>query len=300
MSGFNSIRDIALSDEEGRVWLTQFRKMVASAANPTSGLVDYLYFAGSPPANFYASSPAISALVEASRGIYVPSVSPMKQFIKSLTTMSSAASATTTSNKRQKLIFADYLLYYPFLDTDAIGEEQILENTVPLPRYDAGQVIAVSQSAASAVGQFTINYTNQDGVAGRISQNTFTLNTVTGGGQVVSSGLSGAGFHPFIGLQNGDKGVKSIQSVTFTVGGGGLMALVIVKPLFTSVVTQECRRTTSTVFDSFGAADELNMIIHQAGCPEVKDGAVLGMFGQGFAGSLASSILVGLLETVWQ
>jgi len=70
--------------------------------------------------------------------------------------------------------------------------------------------------------------------------------------------------------------------------------------LFTSVVTQECRRTTSTTYDSFGAADQLDMIIHQAGTPQIIDGAVLGIFGQGFAGTLASSILVGLLETVWQ
>jgi hypothetical protein len=88
--------------------------------------------------------------------------------------------------------------------------------------------------------------------------------------------------------------------VTFTAAGGGLLALVIVKPLFTSVVSQECRRTTATTFDSFGAADQLDMIIHQAGCPEIKDGAVLGIFAQGFAGSLATSTLVGLLETVWQ
>lgn len=299
MAGFKSIGEYAAADTLGQVWITQFRKLVASAATTTSGLIDYLYFAGSPGANFYASSPSISALVEASRGIYVPSVSPRKQFIKSLTTMSGAASATTTTSQRQKLIMADYLLYYPFIDTDAVGEEQLLENTIAIPRYGYGQVIAVAQSAASAIGKFTMTYTNQDGVAGRVSQNTFTI-VVAGGGQVVSSAASGAGFHPYINLQAGDRGVQSIQSVTFTAAGGGLLALVIVHPLFTSVVSQECRRTTATVFDSFGSADQLDMIIHQAGCPEIKDGAVLGIFAQGFAGSLATSTLVGLLETVWQ
>ena len=299
MGGFSSIVDVARADEDGRVWQTQFRKMVASAATTTSGLIDYLYFAGSPAANFYASSPAVSALVESSRGIYIPSVSPCKQFIKTLTTMSGAASATTTTNQRQRLIVADYLLYYPFIDTDAVGEEQVLENTITIPRYSSGQVIAVAQSAASTIGRFTMTYTNQDGVAGRVSQGTFTV-VVAGGGQVVTTSSSGNGWHPYVNLQSGDRGVQSIQSVTFTGAGGGLLALVIVKPLFTSVVTQECRRTTSTVFDSFGAADQLDMIIHQAGCPEVKDGAVIGMFGQGFAGSLASSTLIGLLETVWQ
>jgi hypothetical protein len=40
-------------------------------------------------------------------------------------------------------------------------------------------------------------------------------------------------------------------------------------------------------------------IIHSAGAPQIKDGAVLNFFAQGNAGSLASSQLVGTIETVW-
>lgn len=298
--GFRSVGEFAQADLEGRTWVTGFRKMVASATTPTSGLVDMTYYAGSPPANFYASAPGVSALIEASKGFYLPAVGAgQTQHLKSLMVMSGAASATTISSQRQRLILCDYLLYYPFIDTDAIGEEQLMENTITLPRYQAGQVIAVSQSAASAVGQFTINYTNQDGTAGRVSQNTFTLSTLAGGGQVASSALSGAGFHPYIGLQAGDTGVRSIESITFTAAGGGLFALVIVKPIFSAYVTQECRRTTSSNLESYGAADRFDSLIHQAGCPEIKDGAVLGFMAQGYAGSLASSTLVGTIETVW-
>lgn len=299
MAGFRTVGEFAAADNAGRVWWTGFRKLLASPATLTSGLVDYLYYGGSPPANFYASAPYVAAQVEPQRGIYVPQVAPFRQFLKSLTVMSNAASATSTTNQRQKLILADYLLYYPFIDTDAVGEQQDLENPVALPRYGFGQVIAVSQSAASAVGQFTMTYTNESGVPGRVSQATFTLAGLTGGGQIATTGASGGGFHPYVALQPGDRGVKSIQSVTFTAAGGGLMALVIVKPLFTGYVTQECRVTTSGNIESLGAADQFDSIIHQAGAPEIKDGAVLGIFGQGFAGSLASSTLVGILETVW-
>lgn len=299
MPGLRSIGDIVAADYAGRCHIAQFRKVVASAATPTSGWVDYSYFAGLPTANFYASSPGVAAVLERSKGIYVPQVSPLKQFVKSLTVMSGAASATTTSSQRQRLMLCDYLMYYPFIDTDAIGEEQILENPITLPRYGSGMVMAVAQSAASTVGQFTMNYTNQNGVVGRTSQNTFTLSTLAGGGQIAATAASGAGFHPFIALQVGDTGVRSIQSVTFTAAGGGLMALVIVKPLLDHVVTQECRRTTSSVFDSFGAADEVIAIIHRQKMPQIVDGAVLNIMAQGFAGSLASSQLVGLLETVW-
>jgi hypothetical protein len=77
------------------------------------------------------------------------------------------------------------------------------------------------------------------------------------------------------------------------------MALVIVKPLLMHVVTQECRRTTSGNLESYGACDEFISVIHGAGAPQIKDGAVLGLMAAGYAGSLASSTLVGILETNW-
>jgi hypothetical protein len=298
MPGFSSIGEIPAADDAGRTWVTQFRKLVASAATATSGFVDYLYFAGSPAANFYASAPLVSAEVESERGIYSPDVAPYKKFLKNLTTMSAASSATATTNQRQRLIVADYLLYYPFIDTDAVGEEQAMENSVSLPRYTAGQVVAVAQSAASTVGTFTFTYTNQDGTSGRVSQAAYTL-AVAGGGQVVATAASDNGYHPYLALQTGDTGVRSIESCTFSAAGGGLMALVIVKPLITSVVSQECRRTTSGNLESYGSADSFDTVIHQAGMPEIKDGAVVGLLGQGYAGTLASSTLVGTLETIW-
>lgn len=298
MSGFASIGQFAAADELGQCWVTQFRKTVASAATTTSAWIDYSYFAGSPAANFYASSPALAARVEVERGIYVPTVAPASQHLQRLTVMT--ANTASAVNARQRLVLCDYLLYYPFIDTDAIGEEQLMTNApspgaATLPRYQFGKVVAVAQSAASTVGTFTFSYTNQAGVAGKISQPMSTF-AVAGGGQIVAADGTGASFNPFCNLALGDYGVKSIQSVTFTGAGGGLMALVIVKPLFFGYVTQECR-TTSNV--AYGAADEFMSVIHAAGAPAILDGAVLNFFAEGTAGSLASSQLVGTLETFW-
>ena len=293
MSGFSSVGEFAAADERGQCWLTQFRKTVASAATTTNAWIDYSYFAGSPAANFYASSPSVAAVVEASRGIYVPTVAPATQHLQRLNVMT--ANTATAVNARQRLILCDYLLYYPFIDTDAVGEQQDMDNTVTLPRYTSGRVIAVAQSAASTVGTFTFTYTNQDGTSGRVSPPISTF-AVAGGGQVVTANGVGASYNPYCGLAAGDSGVRSIESVTFTAPGGGLMALVIVKPLLNGYVTQECR-TTSGV--AFGAADEFMSIIHAAGAPQIKDGAVLNFFAEGTAGSLASSQLVGTLETLW-
>ncbi len=301
MSGFRNVGEYAAADEAGQVWLSGFRKAVASAATTTNAWIDYTYFAGSPPANFYASAPLVAAVVDADKGIYTGgNVSPASKHLKNILLMSAAASATSTTNGQQQVAVCDYLLYYPFIDTDAIGEEQVLDNTVTLPRYSTkgGQVVAVAQSAASALGQFTFSYTNQDGVAGRVSQNNYTF-IVAGGGQIVGASGAGASYNPFCYLQAGDTAVRSIESVTMSAAGGGLMCLAIVKPLIKTVITQECRRTTSGNLESYGACTELASIIHQSGAPRIYDGAVIGLLASGYAGSLASSFLSGALEVIW-
>lgn len=296
--GFDNIRQWPDAENAGQSWITGFRKAPSSVATTTSAWTDYSYYAGSPPANFYASTPLEASVVDPTRGIYVPTVSPATQHLRNLKLMSAASSATSTTNARQGLILADYLLYYPFIDTDAVGEQQDMTNTVTIPRYEGGQVVAVSQSTASTTGQFTFTYTNENGVAGRVSQNHFTF-AVGAGGQVVASSVgSAASYHPFCSLQAGDSGVKSIESVTFTAAGGGLMALVIVKPLMTAYVTQEARRTTSGNLESYGACNEFAAMIHNRPA-KIIDGAVLNLLAAGHGGSLASSFLVGLVETTW-
>lgn len=299
MAGFANAAAWAAAIDAGKTHVSTFRKTVASAATLANDFIDYTYFAGNPPANFYASAPLDAAYVEGIRGIHVPQmVGTEKQFLKSITAMSAASSATGVTNQNQRQMLADYLLYYPFIDTDAVGELQEMVPVVALPRYNAGQVICVAQSASSAVGQFTMTYTNQDGVPGRVSQNTFTK-IVAGGGTLVSSaGAAVAQSLPLVGLQAGDSGVRSIESVTFTIAGGGLMALVIVQPLFHFYTTQECRTTTTGKIESYGAATYFETVLMRQPV-EIKNGAVLGIVGLGNAGSLASSILVGTIQTIW-
>lgn len=296
MAGFVNTAEYAQAREDGQTWVTQFRKLVASAASVTNAWVDYTYSGGSPSANFYASTPLESAEVETARGIYVPTVAPATQFLKNLMVMTASSSATSTANGRQQLILCDYLLYYPFIDTDAVGEEQTLTTAVTIPRYASGRVMAVAQSAASAIGTFTFNYTNQDGDPKTSPANSTFV--VAGGGHLVGAGGAGASYYPFLDLAAGDSGVQSIESITMSVAGGGLMALVIVHPLLTAHVQQECRRTTTGNLESYGAASEFSSLIHHQP-PQIIDGAVLGILGCGFSGSLASSTLVGILETIW-
>jgi hypothetical protein len=298
MAGFKNLREWVDVEDVGQFHITSFRKAPPAVATSTSAWADYSYYPGTPTANFYASAPLTAATLETARGIYVPSVSPAKQFLRNLKLMSLASTNTSTGNSRQHIVLADLLLYYPFIDTDAVGEQQDMTNVVTIPRYGYGNVVAVAQSSASGSGQFTFTYTNQDGVPGRVSQNHFTFANFSGGQVVATSVGSNASFHPYCSLQAGDYGVKSIESVTFTVGGGGLMSFVIVKPLLSAHLTQECRRTSTGNLESYGACDEFASIIHHRP-PQILDGAVLGLFAGCYGGSLASSVMVGLLETTW-
>jgi hypothetical protein len=296
---FRNVQEFADSFDDGRYNITTFRKQVSSAVTLANDFVDYTYFAGNPIANFYASEPLVAATIERNKGLNIPDID---QYIKSVTLMSGAASATVATNQRQTIHMMDYLLYYPFIDTDAVGEVQTLDNTITLPRYIDGhgvQVIAVGQSASSAVGTYTFTYTNSEGVSGRVSRPTFTK-IINGGGVIVSSTSNGVGgSQAFDQLQAGDKGVRSIDSINFTQAGGGLMALVLVFPLWNNLnITQECRRTASGNLESYGAAVMTEAVIHRP-TKEIKQGAVVGFLGLGNAGSLASSVLVGNLETVW-
>ena len=72
--GFAAISEYAAADEAGQTWMSTFRKAVASAATTTNAWIDYTYFAGSPVANFYASTPLTAALIEADKGIYTGGV----------------------------------------------------------------------------------------------------------------------------------------------------------------------------------------------------------------------------------
>ena len=292
MSGLTTAGQIANLDESGQCWITQFRKALTASATTVNSWVDWSYAAGSPAANFYASTPLEAATLDDSRGIYLPTVSPASQFIKCITIMNAG---TNTLNGRMQMILMDYLMYYPFIDTDAIGEEQTMTNSITLPRYTSGKVMAVAQSSSATIGQYTFSYTNQDGTAGRVSANNYAPLT-TAGGQMLSAGGTGASYTPFCRLQGADTGVQSIESVTFSAAGGGLMALVIVKPIFIGYASQSCFVNSGV---AFGSADEFASLIHFPGAPQVKDGAVLNWISATNNLSLASMVMTGTIETVW-
>ena len=287
---FKNFRTLGAAFDAGKTWISTFRKVPASTATVTGQWYDYGYASGNPIPNYYAAAPLVSAVLESDKGIIVPRLaSGTKQYLHRLSVMSSGATAGT-----QPLILMDYLLYYPFVDMDAAGEDQTMDNTVTLPRYTDGlgvQMMVIAQSPTVGGGLFTITYIGSDDI--QYTTSAIFCGSAQPSGAVVNATGAVAGLNPFVPLNAGVKGVKSVVSSNFSVANGGLCSIVLVRPLETTIALE------STSVAGIGSAVEKEALRLRAGIVEIKDGAFLSLIGQGVAGSVASSPLVGTIETVW-
>lgn len=264
MAGFRGIADVVDAEREGRSRRYTWRKSPSQVT--TIGIwFDITSSPGNPVAKFWFDAPpliakAISQSVDG--GIFHgANVSPSQKVIRKFVSMTSTATALPMD-----MYVCDYLLYYPTIGDDVI-DPQILDNTVTLPRYTDGEgvmMMAVSLAARTGGSTFQVSYTNSEGVSGRTSK-VMTMNGETSIGSIATSGraVSGSG-NPFIGLEDGDTGVRSIESLTMlTPDSGGLFALVLVKPLF------------QTQIRGIDAPVEKDLLIQNAQLPIVQDDAFI-------------------------
>jgi len=92
--------------------------------------------------------------------------------------------------------------------------------------------------------------------------------------------------NPFIGLQSGDSGVRSIESVTMLGADVGIFSLILVKPLATTMI----REQTAPV--------EKDHFVDGSNVPEIKDDAYLSWLTCP-NGSLSGVTLFGDLQVVF-
>ena len=286
MSGFRNLSEMAKTQDAGGYLYASFRKQ----ATQTTGAgvwFDLSMSPGNPAPNYFIGSPNVFVPLRQSTdgGLrHGGNVSPRKKYLRKLTSLT-----TVTTPISGKLL--DYLGFYGFVD-ESVTDEQFMDNTQSLTRYTDGQGVQMMPVvvAGHTGGQpFTVNYTNQDGVAGRISQ-TATMGTQIVNGTILHSQGSGYFYTnngPFLALQRGDTGVRSVESVTIGgVGDVGLFALVLVKPLAT--------------FSWFGAgsATEVDYLTDMAAMPQITDDAYLNFIVMPNA-TLAGAPIIGLIETTW-
>lgn len=272
--------------QDGKFWHASFRKAVSNAT-VAGAWCDLSYSPGSPPANFYATEPLVSATLSGTKGIdNGGAVSPDKKYLKKLLVYSAS-----TGFQSSTLMLCDYVLYYPFIDGDATGNQDLV-NSVPLPRYTTGEglrAMLVSQGSYTGAAQFSINYTNQSGVAGRVSP-TVTTNTAARAATLVNSGTAAGNSGPFLPLQSGDYGMRSIESINFVSPNGGILALVLVKPIF-EIGIQEVTAT-------FATPSQIENFYDNVSGNQIEDGAYLNFICLPNA-SLAAAVVSGMVTTSW-
>lgn len=285
MASLKSIGDVINCELNGQVRNYTWRKTPSQIT--TSGLAfDTSMSPGMPPPQYYIGSILTATQLKQSTdgGIYHgPSVAPSEKYIRTLTTTASASTALPMN-----AILCDYLLFYPFID-EGTTDTQLMNNSTTLPRYTDGkgvQVMAVATNAGSGGQQFYFTYTNSNGVSGRTSQ-IVTMNTSTIVGNILGSNRAIAGAsNPFIGLQSGDLGVRSIESVTMLGVDTGLFALVLVKPLL-----QTCFRDILVPY-------EKDFLIPTTDLVKIQDDAFLGFITLPL-GTLNATTLTGDLKVIW-
>lgn len=282
--GFDNIKQYVDAELNGRTSIFSWRKS-SSQTTAADYWTDLSMAPGNPVPNYYASTPLIAVQMKQSThgGLAHGDSTSTKKIIKSTLAMSHSASGLPVNLK-----MLDYLLYYPFTD-DGTTDEQLFNNSVGLPRYTDGEgvrVMAVSVAARTGNSTFSISYTNQDGVAGRTSR-TMRQSSPSNVGHIATSGSGSVSYSsPFISLQAGDTGVRSIQSITMDTTDVGLMTLVLVKPIMDTVILEQTAPT------------EENLLIEKMSMPQIENDAYLNWICRQ-NGNLSGVNFYGLIQVIF-
>jgi hypothetical protein len=283
VAAFKNHKDVVDAELNGQTRNYIWRK--APAVTPTANVwFDMSMSPGNPAAQYYIGGITTSTILARStdNGLqHGASVSPAKKYIRKIT-----AVTQTLATLPMPMWLCDYLMFYPFIDM-SITDQQDMTNSVTIPRYTDGrgvQMMAILTNAGVGGQSFNVSYTNQDGVAGRTTPN-IVMNASTASGTILTSAV-GTLFrsgNPFMGLQKGDTGVRSIQSVTMAGADVGLFALCLVKPL------------CETQMKEVSAPFEKDFLL-SGGMPQVKDDAYLNWL---CAPASGFGTITGDMQVVW-
>jgi len=282
MAGFANIKEYVDNMLGGAFHSCSFRK-VPSQASLSGMFVDLSMAAGNPKPQYYSNSPFEAAVLDGLEGLFHgDNKSPEQMFI------TETHIVTPTAGLVGNYILCDYLLFYPFIELDNL-DPQVMVNDVTLPRYTDGdgvRVMAVVNAPTAGSERFTFDYINQDGVAK--TSPVQILSTASIGIASIPSmqPATGSVNAPFLALASGDTGVQQITGVTVTNAGGGLITLVLIKPLL-----------NNTVYE-INTSSELPAITMQSWMPQVYDGAYLNFIMQ-CSGSVAGGTVSGRINYVW-
>jgi hypothetical protein len=245
---FKTYESVSSSLIGGKEYISYVYKPTVAAPGTAGFWVDASMSAGIPKYNAYVGTQfeATTLTGSGNNGIF-PGMYGSSKYLFSMQLRYGNASAS--SPIPSYLILMDYLMFYPLIDMDSVDLQEFT-NPVSLPRYATGdgvQMFLVSTVPSTVATTVTINYTNCHDQSKTTTFN-YAPTTNTGVCGVCSDTVVGTtGVTPFIPLQSGCRGVKSVQSVQLSSGAGGLCALVLAYPLASSSIV-EAATVSETVF----------------------------------------------------
>lgn len=295
MAGFTSQDNlISAVTVDGKFYRADWQKSTFATTAHTAGMWYSLFRGGgNPPADAIlgtGTNLAFQALTDATTNATgIQHGGAVGGFKVLLNAAAQTAAATTAPCV---LMLVDLLGFYPVTSVTTTGA-QTLNNTVTLPRYTDGAGVQAFITPSTVMGAATpsisIGYTNSASTAGRATPATLPIgNTAAPVTQIVYSGTGAGKFGPFIPLQAGDAGIKSVQSISLSASYvSGVLNLVLCRPLLTLPIT------------TLGVTAERDLINQLNSGPRVYDGACLAWLMLAGAATPVAAPLSGHLEFGW-
>jgi len=202
--------------------------------------------------------------------------------------LSIGAQVVAAAGAPWQLKLVDLIGYYKLTGTDVTGTGARTLVGTPTHRYGNGdgvQACIVSTTAPTGGGPnvSASSYTNAAGTTTRAFQGTPSCGAAADAyaSRVLHSGNASGRYGPFLPMQGGDTGVRSIQSITLSGGtaytGSGVLAICLVKPLADIAVPVT------------GMWSERDLVTQLRSLPKIADGACLAwmMFSTGATTNLS-------------
>jgi len=283
---FDNINQYADTFDLGYVQQSSYLRTTTPISGVAGRKIDLSVGPGQPSYNAYtgislAATPLTN--INANQGIYTgpATLEGQSKFLHTLT-------LDTTGNISGTYLLCDYLMYYPFVDLEST-EIQTFNNTQTLPRYTTGQGVqcfVVTQTPTNGLNVnnlCTMTYTNSEGVTGRTT--TFSMLGAPTLGVLLNAGnnsvsATSAQNSFFVPLANGDRGIRSIQSVIFDNPIGGFAVFVLCYSIANITQFNNLTQTERTFFSRTGRA------------PEIQNGAFLN-----FIASTSATAALGVVRS---
>ena len=295
MAGFTGQDDLINQvSTNGKFYRADWQKSTFATTAHTAGLWYSLFRGGgNPPADTIlgtGTNLAFQSLTDATTNATgIPHGGNVGGYKHLLNAAAQTAAATTAPCV---LMLVDLLGFYNITSVTTTGA-QTLNNTVTLPRYTDGAgvqaFITPSTVTGAATPNISIGYTNSAGTASRATPATLPIgNTAAAVTSIVYSGTGAGKFGPFMPLQAGDAGIRSVQSINLSASYvSGVLNLVLCKPLLTLPIT------------TLGVTAERDLVNQFASMPKVYDGACLAWLMLAGAATPVASPISGHLEFGW-